>query len=75
MGLGMSLFLIAVGAILRYAVTFDVVGVDIHVVGVILLLIGILGLILSLIFMFIGSGRSERVEQTPYRDPRYRDRS
>ncbi len=78
MGLGTSIVLIAIGAILRYAVTFEVVGVDIQVVGTILLIIGILGLVISLIFMFVGTGRSDRAEGASYdpryRDPRYRDR-
>jgi uncharacterized membrane protein YidH (DUF202 family) len=48
MTIGTSLFLIAVGAILKYAVTAHVAGVDLHVVGVILILIGIVGLVLGL---------------------------
>lgn len=73
MGLGTSIVLIAVGAVLKYAVTFEVIGIDIQVVGTILLVIGILGLIISLIYMFMSRGpadRVERVEQYP-RD-RYR---
>ena len=73
MGLGTSIVLIAIGAILRYAVTFEVVGVDIQVVGTILLVIGILGLIISLVYMFITSRRAEPYEQPVARD-RYRDR-
>ncbi len=67
MGLGTSIVLIAIGAILRYAVTFEVVGVDIQVVGTILLVIGILGLVISLIYMFM-SGRSDRAAEVPVRD-------
>ncbi len=74
MGLGTSIVLIAVGAILRYAVTFEVVGVDIQVVGTILLVIGILGLVIALVFMFTSSRRgSEPSDRTVVRD-RYRDR-
>ena len=52
MALGTSILLIAVGAILKYAVTADVDFIDIQTVGTILLVIGILGLILSLILIF-----------------------
>jgi uncharacterized YccA/Bax inhibitor family protein len=50
MGTGVSLILIAVGAILAWAVSAEVSGVDLQVVGVILLVVGAIGLLLSLIF-------------------------
>ncbi len=50
MGLGVSLFLIAVGAILTFAVNAEVSGVDINVIGWILMGIGAAGILLSLIF-------------------------
>lgn len=50
MSIGASLFLIAVGAILKYAVTASVQGVDLQVVGVILLVVGVIGLVASLVF-------------------------
>ena len=50
MGLGMSIFLIAVGAILDFAVNWRVQGVDLHAVGVILMVVGAIGLIFSMIF-------------------------
>jgi hypothetical protein len=50
MGIGTSIFLFAVGAILRYAVTVTTQGVNLHVVGDILMLVGIVGFILSLVF-------------------------
>lgn len=50
MGVGVSLILIAAGAILTWAVTATVSGIDIHVVGVILMVVGIAGLLLSLVF-------------------------
>lgn len=49
MGIGVSLLLIAVGAILTWAVTATVAGLSIHTIGVILLVVGALGLLLSLI--------------------------
>ena len=60
MTIGTSLLLIAVGAILKYAVTADVSGIDIQTVGVILMLIGILGLILSLLYTFVWSDTARR---------------
>jgi len=50
MGTGVSLTLIAAGAILTWAVDATVSGLNIHVVGVILMVVGIVGMILSLIF-------------------------
>ena len=47
MGIGVSLMLIAVGAILTWAVSVEVSGVDIQVVGVILLVVGAIGAIMS----------------------------
>ena len=50
MGIGVSLLLIAVGAILAFAVDYTVQGVDIYVVGGILMAVGALGLLMSLLF-------------------------
>ena len=50
MGIGASIFLVAVGAILAFAVTADVQGIDIATVGWILMIVGIVGFLLSLIF-------------------------
>ena len=43
MTLGTSLFLVAVGAILRYAVTATVSGIDLQTVGLILMIVGVIG--------------------------------
>jgi hypothetical protein len=51
MTVGASLFLIAAGAILKFAVTASVVGIDLQVVGVILMVIGVVGLVLALVAM------------------------
>ena len=70
MGLGTSIFLIAVGAILDFAVTWQVRGVDLQAVGVILMAIGAIGLILSLIFWSSWGGFGNRgvyVEGEPRR--------
>lgn len=50
MGISVSLLLVAAGAILTWAVSAEVSGLDIQVVGVILLIVGIIGLLLSLVF-------------------------
>ena len=52
----MSIFLIAVGAILRYAVNVTVQGVEIDTVGLILIVVGIIGLVISLATVFMGNG-------------------
>ena len=54
MELGTSLFLIAVGAILYFAVNATVSGISIATVGIILMVIGVIGLLISLFFL---SGR------------------
>lgn len=70
---GTSIFLIAVGAILRYAVTATVSGISLSTVGLILMLVGILGLVLSLLYMFALSprrvARDRVVERAPYKEP------
>jgi hypothetical protein len=72
---GSSIFLIAVGAILRYAVTTSVSGISLQTVGLILIIAGILGLVLSLFYMLALNPRRGRVvrdrviERDPYEDP------
>jgi hypothetical protein len=68
MGIGTSIFLIAVGAILKWAVTASVAGVKLEVVGVILMVVGALGLVLSLIRM---GTLARRRRAMVYSDPRY----
>jgi hypothetical protein len=48
--MAVSLFLIAVGAILTWAVTATTNGLDVNTVGVILMIIGLVGFLLSLVF-------------------------
>jgi hypothetical protein len=74
MGIGASIFLIAVGAILAFAVTADVSGIDIATVGWILMIVGALGFLLSLVFWSswggVGTYRRETyVRQDPYGRP------
>ena len=55
MTLGTSLFMIALGAILKFAVTWSVSGIDLRVVGVVLMVVGVLGLLLG--FLLISQDR------------------
>ena len=59
MTVGASIFLIAVGAILRYAVTTTVAGIDIQTVGLILMIAGVLGLAIGLVMMISGTRRRD----------------
>ena len=52
MTIGLSLLSIGVGAILKYAVTAHVAGINIATVGVILMVVGVIGLCISLWLMF-----------------------
>jgi len=66
MGLGVSLILIAVGAVLTWAVSATVSGIDINVVGVILLVVGILGFVLSMLFWSSWGGPAGARRRTTY---------
>jgi len=68
MTIGTSILLIAIGAILKWAVTATISGFNIQTAGTVLLIVGIVGLILSLIYTFAWSRRDTVV----YDDPRYR---
>ena len=50
MGLGVGIFLAAIGAVLIWAVNADVSGVNLHTIGWILLIVGIAGIVLSMLF-------------------------
>lgn len=50
MGIGVSLLLIAVGAVLAFAVHVTGNGFNIHTIGIILLVVGAIGALLSMIF-------------------------
>ena len=65
MTIGTSLFLIAVGAILKYAVTAHVSGIDIQTVGVILMIVGGIGLILGLYLLARGRWSSPGPNELP----------
>lgn len=59
-----AIFLIAVGAILKFATNFHVQGVSIDTIGVILMIAGAVGLVLALYQEFVWS-RRRRVDEAP----------
>lgn len=65
MGIGMSFFLIALGAILRFAVSVSTSGFSIHTAGVILMIVGAVGLVLSLLYMTAWSARRDQTVVVP----------
>ncbi len=60
MGISLSIVLIAIGAVLAWAVDAEVSGVDIQVAGVILVIVGALGLLVSLAFWSSWGGFGNR---------------
>lgn len=66
---GTALVLIAVGAIMRFAVTADADGFSINTAGTILMVIGIVGLVLSLLWSAVYARRrgDVLVAEDPYR--------
>lgn len=74
MTVGGSIFLIAVGAILRYAITDSISGIDLQVIGLILMVAGVVGLLVGLFMYANTTRRGGVVERERYvddpRDPR-----
>jgi hypothetical protein len=64
MATSMSLFLIAVGAILAIAVNYQTQGIDINAVGVILMVVGGIGMLFSV--LFLASFAPFRMGYTPH---------
>lgn len=62
MTIGSSIFLIAVGAILRFAVTATVSGFNIKTAGLVLIIVGLIGLVLAIWYTFTYSRRRDRGE-------------
>ena len=73
MGIGAGLVLVAVGAILTFAVHVTLSGVDLAVVGDILMVVGILGIILDLVLL-MPRRRAGNVRDEPVVRDRYYDR-
>jgi hypothetical protein len=65
MGLGVSFFLIAVGAVLAFAVNASVSGIDIQTIGYILLAVGAAGVLLSLLFWSSWGGHAGARRTSP----------
>jgi hypothetical protein len=63
MGIGMSIFLIAVGAILYFAVSVDAEGFSINTIGIILMVVGAIGLVVSLLMGSMWSRRRGTVRE------------
>ena len=72
MGIGTSVFLIALGAILYFAVSVDGEGFNLNTIGLILMIVGVLGLLISLLYMTMWS-RTRTAAPPPDR-PIARDR-
>jgi Domain of unknown function (DUF6458) len=72
MYIGSSIFLIAVGAILRWAVSWHVSGFNVQMAGLIIFLVGILGLLITLVLWFTrrSSRDPRRDDDAPPRDYR-----
>jgi hypothetical protein len=68
MGLGVGLFLIAIGAILAWAVNVNTSGFDINTIGYILLVVGAVGVLLSLIFWSSWAGPGYWSRRRTYAD-------
>jgi hypothetical protein len=69
-GLGLGIILVAVGAILAWAVNMETTGFDVNTAGYILLVVGIVAMLLSLVFWssWAGPGYFNRrtvVDETP----------
>ncbi len=73
MGIGVSLILIAVGAILTWGVNASVSGLDVTAIGVILMVVGVIGAVLSLVFWSSWWGGSY-FRRTAVAGPRHRGR-
>jgi len=65
MTIATSVFLIAAGAIVRYAITVDISGVDREALGMILMIAGAVGLAFSLLWELILSDRDRRPPPPP----------
>jgi uncharacterized YccA/Bax inhibitor family protein len=72
MRIGASLFLIAVGAILTFAVTASISGVSLHTIGIILMVVGAVGLLAEVLVWGTRRRSTTVVSQAPgvvYQDP------
>ena len=70
MGIGVSVFLLALGAVLTFATDIQVSGLDLDAVGVILMLAGVIGIVVFLVVFAPRNRRSEIVNGDTVRAPR-----
>lgn len=70
MTMGTGLVLLAVGAILRYAINDDIQDVDLQTIGLILMIVGAVAFVIGAIYAFSARGRDAVVVQRDPRDPR-----
>jgi hypothetical protein len=70
MGIGVSVFLVALGAILAFAVEFDISGLDMNAIGYILMLAGAIGLVMTLVVWGPRRRGSDVVEERRVYDDR-----
>ena len=68
MGIGTSIVLIAIGAVLRFAISVSTSGFSIHTIGVILMIAGAVGLVISLLWLTAWSDRTRRRPAAYYED-------
>ena len=73
MGIAVSLLLIALGAILAWAVNEEPSGLDLDAVGIILIVVGLVGFVLSLLWWQSWWGGGYFRRRATYADPRYAD--
>ncbi len=76
MGIGASIFLLALGAILSFGINIDSdnSGIfNIDTIGIILMVIGAVGIILSMMFWSSWGGPGRREQRTVVREDRERD--
>lgn len=73
-GFGISLLLVAAGAVLAWAVDVNTEGVNLNTVGVILFVIGLIGLLVSLIGAAVGGRLIEREREVVVRDDHHTHR-
>jgi len=65
--IGASILLMAVGAVLAFAVTVDTEGFNINTAGIVLMVVGAIGLIVALFTTVVNSGRANRVDHVETR--------
>ena len=73
MTIATAMFVIAVGAILRYAITAETDVIDIQTVGLILMIAGGAGLALSLLYELVQSGGGKQKDEYPQQRSSYDD--